>query len=49
MEQIEKIHTILPNYVYGENTNFLDIEFEFIKGRAETPAVQELLAKWAKD
>lgn len=48
-EEIEKIHTILPNQVYGKDVNFLDIEFEFIKGRAETPAIQDLLAQWAKD
>ena len=29
--------------------NFLDIEFEFIKGQAETPEIQQLLAQWAKD
>ncbi|WP_455657801.1 hypothetical protein [Phocaeicola sp.] len=49
MEQIEKVHTILPNQVYGKEVNFLDIEFEFIKGRAETPEIQQLLVQWAKD
>lgn len=38
-----------PNWDYGSRTDFLDVEFEFIKGRAETPAVQQLLAKWAGD
>ena len=38
-----------PNWDYGSRTDFLDVEFEFIKGRAETPAVQNLLAKWAED
>lgn len=38
-----------PNRAYGSNTDFLDVEFEFIKGRAETPAVQQLLATWAED
>lgn len=38
-----------PNWDYGPRTDFLDVEFEFIKGRAETPAVQQLLAKWAED
>lgn len=49
MEQIEKVHTILPNQVYGKEVNFLDIEFEFIKGRAETLEIQQLLVQWAKD
>ena len=38
-----------PNRDYGPRTDFLDVEFEFIKGRAETPAVQQLLAEWAVD
>lgn len=38
-----------PNWDYGTRTDFLDVEFEFIKGRAETPAVQKLLAEWADD
>lgn len=38
-----------PNWDYGSQTDFLDVEFEFIKGRAETPAVQKLLAEWADD
>ena len=38
-----------PNWDYGSRTDFLDVEFEFIKGRAETPAVQRLLAEWAGD
>lgn len=38
-----------PNWDYGSRTDFLDVEFEFIKGRAETPAVQKLLAEWADD
>jgi hypothetical protein len=49
MEQIEKVHTILSNQIYGKEVNFLDIEFEFIKGRAETLEIQQLLAQWAKD
>lgn len=49
MEQIEKVHTILSNQIYGKEVNFLDIEFEFIKGQAETPEIQQLLAQWAKD
>lgn len=49
MEQIGMIQTIPPNRVHKKNVNFLDIEFEFIKGRAENPAIQELLAQWAKD
>ena len=49
MEQIEKVHTILPNQIYGKEVNFLDIEFEFIKGRAETLEIQQLLVQWAKD
>ena len=49
MEQIGMIQTIPPNRVYKKNVNFLDIEFEFIKGRAENSAIQELLAQWAKD
>lgn len=38
-----------PNWDCCPRTDFLDVEFEFIKGRAETPAVQNLLAKWAED
>ena len=41
---------IIPNSIYDNNkTEFLDIEFEFIKGRAENPALQQLLVDWAKD
>ena len=38
-----------PNWDYGTRTDFLDVEFEFIKGRAEMPAVQKLLTEWAGD
>ena len=38
-----------PNWNYGPRTDFLDVEFEFIKGRAESPAVQGLLSAWAED
>lgn len=35
--------------VLGEGAGFLDIEFEFIKGRVENPEIQRLLATWAED
>lgn len=45
----DEVRILPPNWDYGSRTDFLDVEFEFIKGRAETPAVQQLLAKWAGD
>lgn len=49
MTRLGEKHILPPNWDYGSRTDFLDVEFEFIKGRAETPAVQNLLAKWAED
>lgn len=49
MTRPDEEHILPPNWDYGSRTDFLDVEFEFIKGRAETPAVQQLLAKWAGD
>ncbi len=49
MEHPEEVRVLPPNWDYGSRTDFLDVEFEFIKGRAETPAVQQLLAEWAGD
>lgn len=49
LAQSDEVRVLPPNWNYSPRTDFLDIEFEFIKGRAETPAVQELLAKWAED
>lgn len=49
MEHSEEVRVLPPNWNYSPRTDFLDVEFEFIKGRAETPAVQKLLAKWAED
>ena len=34
--------TAVP-YFKGKDADFLDVEFEFIKGRAETPAIQNLI------
>lgn len=49
MTRPDEEHILPPNWDYGSRTDFLDVEFEFIKGRAETPAVQQLLAEWAGD
>ena len=49
MEHSAEVRVLPPNWNYSPRTDFLDVEFEFIKGRAETPAVQKLLAKWAED
>lgn len=49
MEHPDEERILPPNWMYGPRTDFLDVEFEFIKGRAETPAVQKLLAEWAED
>lgn len=35
--------------LYPEKVNWLDIEFEFIKGKAEQPEIRALLSKWAQD
>ena len=34
---------VLPTRFKGKDADFLDVEFEFIKGRAETPAIQNLI------
>lgn len=49
MEHSEEVRILPPNWNYSFRTDFLDVGFEFIKGRAETQAVQKLLAKWAED
>lgn len=49
MEHPDEEHILPPNWGYGSRTDFLDVEFEFIKGRTEAPAVQQLLAEWAED
>lgn len=49
MEHSEEVRVLPPNWNYSFRTDFLDVEFEFIKGRAETPAVQKLLTEWAED
>ncbi|MBO7553251.1 MAG: hypothetical protein J6T82_04365 [Bacteroidaceae bacterium] len=38
-----------PTLFTGKQADFLDIRFEFIKARAESVAIQKLLAKWAMD
>lgn len=48
MNNPDKIQ-IFPASQKYDNVDFLDVEFEFIKGRAESPEVQRLLADWAKD
>ena len=37
---------VLPTRFKGKDADFLDVEFEFIKGRAETPAIQNLIKEW---
>lgn len=49
MEHLQEARILPPDILYGSRVDFLDVEFEFIKGRAENPEMQELLAKWAKD
>ena len=36
----------LPDPAYGD---FLDVEWEFIDGRTSSPAVREMLVRWAED
>lgn len=40
---------ILPSRFEGKDANFLDVEFEFIKGRAETPIIQNKIKEWVND
>lgn len=40
---------VLPTRFKGKDADFLDVEFEFIKGRAETPAIQNLIKEWVHD
>lgn len=40
---------ILPTRFSGKDADFLDVEFEFIKGRAETPAIQNRIKEWLHD
>lgn len=42
------MHIIPPSRFTGKDADFLDIEFEFIKGRAESPAIQQKIIDWAK-
>lgn len=46
-KQIQKITSSLK--FEGKNADFLDIDFEFIKGDVFTSEVQSLLDEWAKD
>ncbi|MBR6017236.1 MAG: hypothetical protein IK073_01280 [Paludibacteraceae bacterium] len=41
--------TIPPTRYTGKDSDFLDIEFEFIKGDIYSPEVQNLLSTWAED
>lgn len=49
MTRPDEVRILPPNWGFGPRTDFLDVEFEFINGRAETPSVQRLLAEWAED
>lgn len=40
---------IHPTRFEGKDADFLDVEFEFIKGRAETPAIQNRIKEWVDD
>lgn len=40
---------VLPTRFKGKDADFLDVEFDFIKGRAETPAIQNLIKEWVHD
>lgn len=46
-EMEEKV--LPPTYFKGDDANFLDIEFEFFKGYAESTAIQEYLRDAAKE
>jgi len=41
-------HVIPPSRFQGKDSDFLDVEFEFIKGRAESPVIQQTISKWAE-
>ena len=45
-ETIEK-RIIPPTGFDGKDCDFLDVEFEFIKGRAESPVIQKMIQTWA--
>lgn len=36
-------------FFFGRDANFLDVEFEFIKGDVLSPQVQEVISRWAND
>lgn len=38
-----------PSYFSGEDADFLDVEFEFIKGDVFSNRVQKLISQWAED
>lgn len=38
---------IPPSIFQGKDSDFLDVEFEFIKGRAESPVIQQAISEWA--
>ena len=38
-----------PTYFTGDDADFLDTEFDFIRGRAESPAIQDYLRREALD
>lgn len=42
-------HVIPPTCFSGEDADFLDVEFEFIKGNVESTAIQNYLRNMAKD
>lgn len=44
-----EIGETVTSYKPEPEYDFLDIEWEFIRGRAETPKVREMLAKWSWD
>lgn len=42
--------TLIPPLCFrGKDADFLDVRFEFIKGRAESPAIQGLIRSWADE
>lgn len=45
----EHARVIPPSVFKGKDADFLDIEFEFIKGNAYSPMVQALFNTWAAD
>lgn len=40
---------VAPSELHEEQDSLLDVEFEFVKGRAEQPGVRRLISEWAAE